>query len=63
MTSTWTLRCRACRRPLGQVRNGDLSPLVPILKLHRTGLADLRCPACGEVKPWKPGREELSPRR
>ena len=53
MSSLWTLRCRACREPLGDVRDGTLEPATPVVRLHPSGVADLRCP-CGEVKPWKP---------
>ena len=47
-------RCRACRTPLGHVRDGVLRPVVPVASVDGRGVARLRCPACEEARHWFP---------
>jgi len=49
MSSHFTLRCRLCREPLGEVRNGDLEPAALVTKLYAFGGAELRYGGCRRI--------------
>ncbi len=54
MSHLMTWRCRACRMPLGTVRDGTLTPTAPVVRIGPDGAAHVRCPACGEERVWQP---------
>jgi predicted RNA-binding Zn-ribbon protein involved in translation (DUF1610 family) len=55
MSHGFVWRCRACRAPLGLVRgDGSLELRVAGATAERSGLLRVPCPACGEVREWRP---------
>ena len=55
MTHRSLWRCRGCKTPLGVVRHdGSLELHVVGATVRRDGLLRVPCPACRQVRPWRP---------
>lgn len=62
MSHTTHWLCRSCRAVLGEIDNGVLHPLVPVVSVDRQGVARVPCPGCGRVRAWAPSRTHAAPK-